>query len=205
MTRSIAASAVKTPEIRSRSPATARIGVARSDLFPKFFLTGSAGFESVSTSDWFSSGSSFWSLGPTIQWRIFDAGSVRAHIRVEDAQEEQALTTYEQTVLVAFEEVENALTAYANEQNRGRTLHTAVDASAKSLLLARQLYANGLKDFLSVLEAERSLYTAQDQLVVSQQAISTDLIAIYKALGGGWDGALPLAADPLAVTHTHAP
>lgn len=174
---------------RQLAAATARIGVAKSDLFPKFFLTGAAGFESISTSDWITSGSSFWSLGPSIQWKIFDAGSVRAHIRVEDARQEQALATYEQTVLIAFEEVENGLTAYANDEQRLRSLEAAVTSSTTALLLARQLYVNGLKDFLSVLEAERSLYQTQDQLASGQQRITTDLVSLYKALGGGWDDA----------------
>ena len=93
---------------RQLAAATANIGVATADLFPKFFLTGAAGFESVSTSDWFTSGSRFWSAGPTVQWRIFDAGRIRANIRVQNARQEQALAAYEQTVLTAFEEVENA-------------------------------------------------------------------------------------------------
>jgi NodT family efflux transporter outer membrane factor (OMF) lipoprotein len=165
---------------------TANIGVAQADLFPKFFLTGASGFESVSTSDWFTAGSRFWSAGPTVQWRIFDAGRIRANIRVQNARQEQALAAYEQTVLTAFEEVENGLTAYANEQIRRRSLAEAVTASQKSLGLANRLYANGLTDFLHVLDAERSLYQAQDALVQSDRTVSADLVSLYKSLGGGW-------------------
>ena len=167
--------------------ATANIGVAKADLFPKFFLTGAAGLESISASDWFTSGSRFWSAGPTVQWRIFDAGRIRANIRVQNARQEQALATYEQTVLTAFEEVENGLAAYANEQIRRRSLADAVASSQKSLDLANKLYANGLADFLHVLDAERSLYQAQDALVQSDRTVSANLVSLYKSLGGGWE------------------
>lgn len=166
--------------------ATANIGVAKSDLFPKFFLTGAAGFEGVNASDWFIGASKFWSLGPTVQWRIFDAGRIRANVKVQNARQEQALATYEKTVLTAFEEVENDLVSYANEQIRRRSLEDAVTSSRKSLDLASKLYANGLTDFLYVLDAERSLYQAQDALVQSDRTVSVNLIALYKSLGGGW-------------------
>ena len=156
-------------------------------MFPKFFLTGNAGFESISASDWFSNGSKYWSIGPTVQWRIFDAGRIRANIKVQTARQEQVLAAYEQTVLAAFEDVENALVSYAKEQVRRRSLEDAVASSRKSLDLANRLYANGLTDFLHVLDAERSLYQTQDQLVQSERAISTNLISLYKSLGGGWE------------------
>jgi NodT family efflux transporter outer membrane factor (OMF) lipoprotein len=172
---------------RRLAAATANIGVATADLFPKFFLTGAAGFQSVSPSDWFTAGSRFWSAGPTVQWRIFDAGRIRANIRVQDARQEQALSAYEQTVLTAFEEVENSLTAYANEQIRRRSLTDAAVSSRKSLDLASRLYASGLTDFLHVLDAERSLYQAQDALVQSDRTVAADLVVLYKSLGGGWE------------------
>jgi outer membrane protein TolC len=156
-------------------------------LFPKFFLTGAAGFESISASDWFTAGSSFWSVGPTVQWRIFDAGRIRANIRVQNARQEQALAAYEQTVLTAFEDVENGLVAYANEQIRRRSLEDAVTSSQKSLDLANKLYANGLTDFLHVLDSERSLYQVQDALVQSDRTVSANLVSLYKSLGGGWE------------------
>ena len=171
---------------RRLAAATANIGVATSDLFPKFFLTGAAGYQSVSAGDWFSSSSSFWSIGPSVQWRIFDAGRVRAAIRVQDARQEEALAAYERTVLGAFEEVENGLVSYANEQVRRRSLEEAVASSQKSLDLANRLYASGLTDFLRVLDSERSLYDAEDRLARSDEAISGNLIALYESLGGGW-------------------
>jgi NodT family efflux transporter outer membrane factor (OMF) lipoprotein len=171
---------------RQIAAATAQIGVAKADLFPRFFLTGSAGVESISTRDLFSSSSSLWSIGPSIQWRIFDTGRVRAQIRVQDARLEQAQAAYDQAILAAFEDVENALVAYAKEQQRHRSLADAVTTSVAALKLANELYANGLTDFLRVLDAERTLHQSQDQLVVSDRAVSADLIALYKALGGGW-------------------
>jgi NodT family efflux transporter outer membrane factor (OMF) lipoprotein len=172
---------------RQLAAATANIGVAKADLFPKFFLTGAAGFQGVSGGDWFDAGSRFWSVGPTVQWNIFDAGRIRAHIKVQNARQEEALASYEQTALGAFEDVENALTAYAKEQIRRQQLAAAVRSSEESLRLANQLYANGLSNFINVLDAERSLYQAQDALVQSDRSISANLIALYKALGGGWE------------------
>ena len=189
---------------RQLAAATADIGVATADLFPKFFLTGTAGFESVSAGDWFSAGSRFWSAGPTVQWRIFDAGRIRANIRIQNARQEQALAAYEQTVLTAFEEVENGLVAYANEQVRRRALAEAVDTSQKSLDLANKLYANGLTDFLHVLDAERSLYQAQDALVQADRTVATDVVSLYKSLGGGWETVESASPVALAQTQTTA-
>jgi len=172
---------------RQLAASTARIGVATADLFPKFSLTGVAGYESTSASDWFAGGSKFWSLGPTVQWRIFDAGRIRANIRVQDARQDRALAAYEKTVLLSFEDVENSLVAYAKEQIRRRSLEDAVTSSQDSLHLASQLYGNGLASFINVLDAERSLYQAEDALVQSDKAVTQNLISPYKALGGGWE------------------
>jgi len=193
---------LRRPDIRQAerqlAAATANIGVAKADLFPKFFLTGTAGFESISASDWFTGGSKLWSVGPTMQWRIFDAGRIRSNIKVQSARQEQALDTYEKTVLTAFEEVENNLVLYAKEQVRRRSLQDAVISSQKSLDTANKLYASGLTDFLRVLDSERSLYQAQDSLVQSDRTISANLIALYKSLGGGWE--TMEEPSPLALT-----
>jgi len=172
---------------RQLAAANARIGVATADLFPKFSLTGAAGLSSVSASDWFTGGSQFWSLGPTVQWRLFDAGRIRANIRLQSALQEEALTNYEKTVLGAMEEVENALIAYAKERAHYQALAAAEAANRRSLELASELYANGLTGYLNVLDAQRSLYQASDQLVQSERAVSVNVIALYKALGGGWE------------------
>lgn len=172
---------------RQLAAATARIGVATADLFPKFSLTGVIGVQSVNTGDWFSPGSQFWNAGPTAQWRLFDSGRIRANIRVQNARQEQALANYEKVVLTSFEEVENALTAYAKEQVRHRSLEDAVKSSQDSLHLANQLYTKGLTNFINVLDAERSLYQTEDALAQSDKAVAQNLIALYKALGGGWE------------------
>lgn len=185
---------------RQLAAATANIGVATADLFPKFSLTGVAGFESISASDWFTAGSRFWSIGPTVQWRIFAAGRIRSNIKVQNARQQEALAAYEQTALAAFEDVENALVSYAKEQVRRRLLEEAVTSSRKSLDLAQKLYANGLTDFLNVLEAERSLYQAQDQLAQSDRTVSVNLVALYKSLGGGWQ-----TFEPAAVAQNSLP
>ncbi len=171
---------------RDLAAANALIGVATADLYPKFSLTGDFGLESISTSDWFAAGSRYWNAGPTVQWRIFDAGRIRANIRVQNARQEQALAAYEQTVLSAMEDVENALTAYAKEQTRRESLQAAVDAGQQALDISRQLYDKGLADFLGVLDSQRSLYASQDALAQSDRDVALNLVAIYKALGGGW-------------------
>jgi multidrug efflux system outer membrane protein len=171
---------------RELAAATARIGAAKADLFPKFSLTGFAGVESISTGNLFDYASRYWSAGPTVQWELFQAGSIRANVRVQNARQEQALDTYEQTVLVALEDAENALTAYAREQTRRESLSQSVQADEQALELSTQLYNNGLADFLGVLDSERSLYASQDALVQSDQTVSLNLVQLYKALGGGW-------------------
>jgi len=172
---------------RQLAAANAEIGVATADLYPKFSLSGVFGVTSISASDWFSAPSRFWSIGPTFRWPIFDAGRIRANIEVRNARQEQALTQYEKTVLTAFEDVENALVSYAKEQVRYRSLMDAVVANRRALALADELYKNGLVDFLNVLDSQRSLYAAEDDLTRSEAAMATNLVALYKALGGGWE------------------
>jgi len=166
---------------------TAVIGVATAELFPKFALLGTAGLQSLSAGDWFTGGSKYWTAGPMVKWRIFDLGHVRSQIQVANAHAEQTLAAYEKTVLVAFADVEDALVASANEQVRQRALAEAVAANRRSLELANELYAKGLGNFLNVLDAERSLYQTADQLADSERAVADNLVALYKALGGGWE------------------
>ena len=142
-------------------------------------------------------------LGPSFRWPIFDAGRVRANIRVQDARQEEALACYEKAVLTGFEDVENALVAYAKEQARNVPLRAAVASSSSALEVARQQYASGLTSFINVLDAERTVYQAQDTLVQSDQAVDQDLIALCKALGGGWPEPRP-AGELSRKTRTHA-
>ena len=172
---------------RQLAASTARIGVATADLFPKFSLTGIAGYESTSASDWFAGGSKFWSLGPTVQWRIFDAGRIRANIRVQNARQEQALAAYEKTVLTVIRRRRKLAGCLCQGTDPPAFARGCGESSQDSLHLANQLYANGLASFINVLDAERSLYQAEDALVQSDKAVTQNLISLYKALGGGWE------------------
>ncbi len=172
---------------RQLAAETARIGVAKSDWFPKISLTGDIGDESTKTSNWFDAGSRFWSIGPSLQWNVFDFGRVRAQVRAHTAVQEAALASSQKAVLVSLEEAENAVVAYAQEQNRRRALAETLAENRRSLELADGLYAHGRVNFLDVLDARRALYEADDQLAVSDQSVALDLIALYTAMGGGWE------------------
>jgi NodT family efflux transporter outer membrane factor (OMF) lipoprotein len=183
---------------RQLAAETARIGVAKSDWFPKFSLTGDAGIESVTLGKWFEPGSRFWSIGPSVQWRALDFGRVRAEVQAQTAAQEAALATYQKAVLISLQEAENAVVAYAQEQNRRRALADEVTDNRRSWDMADSLYAEGRVNFLDVLDVRRSLYEADDQLIVSDQTVSLDLIALYKTLGGGWDAVTGAPAQALA-------
>ena len=172
---------------RQLAAATAQVGAATADLYPKFSLTGNIGLQSISASDWFSAQSRFWTIGPTITWPVFDAGKIRANIEIRNAQQEQALHLYEKSVLTAFEDVENALVNYGNEQTRYRSLLEATAANRRALQLANDLYIQGLVPFLNVLDAQRTLYGSESDLAQSEASMASNLVALYKALGGGWE------------------
>ncbi|MHB8069556.1 MAG: efflux transporter outer membrane subunit [Desulfobaccales bacterium] len=167
--------------------ATARIGVATADLFPKFNLTGSFGYASSDLTQLWKTDSKFWSWGPTITWPIFAGGRLWWTVKVQDAVAEQALLTYQKTVLTALKDVETALVAYAKQQETRKSLSEAVVNNRKAVELAMTLYLAGKSDFLNVIIAQRSLFTTEDALALSIRAVDTNLIALYKALGGGWD------------------
>jgi len=171
---------------RQLAAATARVGAATADLYPKFTLTGSVGLRSADLVDLFKGASRFANIGPSIDWPVFAGGAIRGAIKVRDAQQDEALARYEATLLTALEEVENAFVRHTREQMRRRDLEEAVDANREAAELAHRLYANGLVAFLDVLVAERSLVESESRLVDSQTAVSTTLVAIYVALGGGW-------------------
>lgn len=171
---------------RQLAAATAQIGAAMADLFPKFSLTDGGGLQSISAGNWFTSASRFWSIGPTISWPIFDAGKIRANIEVRNAQQDQALNQYEKIVLAAFGDVETSLVNYSQEQARYRSLVNAVAANRRALEMANELYVRGLNSFLNVLDAERSVYSAENDMAQSEATMAANLVALYKALGGGW-------------------
>jgi NodT family efflux transporter outer membrane factor (OMF) lipoprotein len=171
---------------RELAAATARIGVARADLLPRFSILGSFGRRSQDASDLKDGAARFWSVIPGVRWPIFSGGRIRANIEVQNARQEQALLRYEKQILTALEEVENALSAHTRERSREASLKAAVDSTRRALALATDRYTSGLENFLSVLDAERSVYAAEDQLVRSEKNTAVTLIAVYKALGGGW-------------------
>jgi NodT family efflux transporter outer membrane factor (OMF) lipoprotein len=171
---------------RELAAATARIGVARADLFPRFSITGSFGRLSDDPSELARGSSDFWSIVPGFRWPVLSGGRIRANVRVQEARAEQALLRYRSAVLTALEEVENALSAYTRERRREKSLEQAVLANRRALELARQRYVSGLESFLSVLDAERSLDASEDAWVESQTSSVVALIALYKSLGGGW-------------------
>jgi multidrug efflux system outer membrane protein len=173
---------------RQLAATSARIGAATADLFPRFSLTGSLGLQSSDFGDLGDSGSRYWSVGPSVSWPVLDFGRIRSNIEVQTAREEQALAAYEQAVLLAFREVEDALVALSKEQARRDALAAAVAADRRAVELATALYRQGLSDFLSVLQAQRDLYRSEDALTRSGTAVVQELIRLYKSLGGGWEG-----------------
>ncbi|HLY11886.1 MAG TPA: efflux transporter outer membrane subunit [Planctomycetota bacterium] len=176
---------------RKLAEATAAIGVATAELYPRISLTGSFGLDSLGSADFLKWESRAWSLGPSVRWPIFAGGQIRAQIEVQDAQQEQALAAYERTVLTALEEVENSLVAYLREGERRRALDEAVVANRQAVDLADDLYKKGLTSFIDVLDAQRALFLAQADQARSVAEVTLDLVALYKALGGGWEPRSP--------------
>ena len=172
---------------RELAAATARVGVATADLYPRFFLSGSLGSESIDASDFLTPASRAWSFGPSISWSLFQGGRIRANIEAQNARQEQASIRFEQTLLGALRDVEDALVAHSRDQLRRVELARAATLQRRSVELAQERYAQGLADFLVVLEAQRFLYAAEDAVVQVEQAVATDAIALYKAVGGGWE------------------
>jgi outer membrane protein, multidrug efflux system len=172
---------------RNLATATADIGVATADLFPRVTFTGSIGLQAGTVFGISEGPSERFSLGPGIFWAAFDLGRVRARIRAADARTEAALAQYEQRVLLALEETENSLVDFTRQQARRDLLRASAQASEKAQNLASQRYQFGVTDFLTVLDAERTLLTAQDLLADSETQTATALVAVYKALGGGWE------------------
>ncbi|CCQ89498.1 RND efflux system, outer membrane lipoprotein, NodT family protein [Nitrospina gracilis 3/211] len=177
---------------RELAAQTARIGIATSELYPRFTLLGSIGLESISASSFLSGPATAFSIGPQVTWNVFSAGRIRQNIKVQDELQEQALIQYEATVLTAVQDVENALIDYAKEQVRRQALLKSIESAQNAVELSRELYVAGLSDFIAVLEAERSLFSFQDQLAVSEGRVVSNLIRLFKALGGGWK---PLMAE----------
>lgn len=181
------------PDIRraeqGMAGATARIGVATADLFPVVTLGGSIGFNAGRASDLGGRDSQTYRIGPSISWAFLNLGRVRANIQASEARSDAALASYEQTVLRALEETEGALITFNRAEARKTSLRSAAEQSEIAARLARARFDAGVADFLTVLDAERRLLEDQDRLAQGETAAATSLIAVYKALGGGWKSA----------------
>lgn len=183
---------------RGLAAATARIGVATADLFPRLTFSGTFGVQSTSLSSLFQSGAGTYALGPNLTWAAFDLGRVAARIRAADAAADAELNRYEQAVLLALEDTENALMVVGRTRERREALVAAVAASEQAAKLADARYQAGAVDYLASLDAQRQVLSFQLQLSESQTRTLTSLIALYKALGGGWEYApeRPAPAKP---------
>jgi len=174
---------------RSLAGQTARIGVATGDLFPRFLLGGSVGWNASKFASLYDASSVAYSVGPSVTWNVFDYGRIRANIRAQSARAEALLAQYERNVIGAFQEVEDALVSYSRERVRQEALSNAVAAGQRAVELSSELYKQGLTDFNAVLDAQRQLFLLEDSQAESQGEIARQYVAIYKALGGGWGGA----------------
>jgi NodT family efflux transporter outer membrane factor (OMF) lipoprotein len=187
---------------RALAAQTAAIGVAEAARYPHFGLSGSIGYDAVTKGNPLSLGNLIGSVAGSAFHTLFDAGRIRQQIEVQNARQEQALIDYEATILGAFQEVENALIAYADEQVRRESLIEAAEAAGRALDLVRANYAAGLVSFQPVLDSQRALLSLQDQLARSDGAITSHLIRLYKALGGGWTPAPSPDTSPDAQPQT---
>jgi NodT family efflux transporter outer membrane factor (OMF) lipoprotein len=181
---------IQTAEWRAAAQC-AQIGVSKADLFPAFSLSGSFGFSATDVGqftlgDMFQSKSRSWAFGPSAQWNIFNYGRIMNQVRVQDARFQELLITYQNTVLKAQQEVENALIAFLKAQQRAVKLAGSTAAAKKTVDLAMLQYREGIADFTTVLTAEQNLLTQQDSLAVTLGEISNNLVGVYRAMGGGW-------------------
>ena len=196
---------LRRPDVRQAADqlhaATAQVGVAIAAFYPQVTLTGNLNELSLQFRDLFTWQSAGYSFGPSVTLPLFEGGRLRGQLRLNKAQQAEAAVSYEQTVLQAWHDVDNALTSYGGEQQRRDQLVLSVDASRRALALAQDQYAHGLTNFLNVLDAERTLLSAQQQYATSTTTVSSNLVQLYTALGGGWEQTYPAVSMP-AVSET---
>ncbi|MCQ8181534.1 efflux transporter outer membrane subunit [Methylomonas sp. SURF-1] len=171
---------------RTVASASASIGAAVAELFPKLSLTGAAGFQSQDLSNFTSLSSGFYGFGPRVSLPIFQAGRLLANIDAQEARHQEALMAYEKSVLAALREVEDGLSTLQGEHSRRLALESAVQSAKKAAETAEAYYSEGEADLSSVLDSRRSWHNAREQLLQSRLAWATGHVALYKALGGGW-------------------
>ncbi|KWV57334.1 RND transporter [Bradyrhizobium macuxiense] len=191
------------PDIRSAEDqlhtATANIGVAVANFYPKFQLNGNVALDSLEFSNLFKGSSLQYTVGPSVSLPIFDGARLTSMLKLSDAQQAEAAITYHKTVLQAWHEVVNALAAHRLEQTRRTRLRAQLDHTRAALDLARSRYNDGVTDFLSVLDAERSLLQNEQQYATSTTNVSLNLVTLFKALGGGWEQTFPDPPRPAIV------
>jgi len=164
---------------------TAKVGVAKALWFPKLYINGSLGLESVKAQKFLGKGDFYGSIGPAVSWPIFQGGSIYANVKAEEARMDEAFLAYESAVQEAYRDVRNAYAEYTQQYHRYQALQGAVKAAQDAVAISNDLYKNGLRDFTAVIDAQRSLLSLEEALVISRGQITIDLIALYKALGGG--------------------
>ena len=184
------------PDIRQAEAqlhaATADVGVAVADFYPRIMLSGSVALQATQLNQLGNWGNSnTWAIGPTLYLPIFEGGRLHRTLDLRKAQQQEAAIAYRRAVLTAMHEVNTGLTDYAAEQRRRDQLREAVEQNRHAVDLAQERYSQGVADFLAVLDAQRNLLAAEQQYTDSTTLIATDLVALYKALGGGWETALP--------------
>ena len=171
--------------------ATADVGVAVADFYPRFTIGASGAMQGLKIHNLWQADAASYSFGPSVTLPIFQGGRLTRTLELREAQQQEAAINYQRTVLNALHDVDNALTAYDQEQRRRDRLEQAVVQNRRALDLARQRYEQGVSDFLQVLIVQRDLLAAQQALAISTTTVSTDLVQLYKALGGGWEADLP--------------
>ncbi|NVN13772.1 TolC family protein, partial [Nguyenibacter vanlangensis] len=183
------------PDIRQAEAqlhsATAQVGEAVAEFYPRVTINAGFGFQSLSFRDLGFWNAKTWNVGPSISLPIFQGGRLRGQLELRHAAQQEAAITYRRTVLGAWHEVDDALTAYRDEQMRRDSLQRQVASDQRALDLARDQYRHGMVTFLTVLDAERQVLGAQTDLTGSTGALSRDLVQLYDALGGGWESAFP--------------
>jgi NodT family efflux transporter outer membrane factor (OMF) lipoprotein len=170
---------------RNLAAQVAHVGVAKSLLFPKFYINGTLGLESVKVQKFFQRDSLYGTIGPSFSWPLFQGGNLYANLKAEEAKMDAAALSYEKAVQTAVGETRDAYSAYTQQYHRYLSLQGAVKAAKDAENISQDLYKNGLADFNNVLDAQRSLLTLEEALTISRGQISLNLIALYKALGGG--------------------
>nr|WP_255684109.1 MULTISPECIES: efflux transporter outer membrane subunit [unclassified Xanthobacter] len=187
---------------RTLAQSTALIGQAEAARYPAISLTGNINTDGTKVGDLVRGSAISWSYGPTLSIPVFTGGQLKAAVEVAEAQRDQNFLAYHAAILTALEDVENASVALNQERVKAGKLSESASSYREAARLARSLYQNGSTSFLEVLDAERSLYSAEDSLLVSRVAIATDYVALNKALGGGWDGTMDVTTPAVVDTNT---